>query len=82
LNTVVEAALDAFQVFDAACVEPPCPGDLDHDGDVDAQDFDAFAGCASGPTIAVSPGCAAADLDGDNDVDMDDFGILQRCLEN
>ncbi|MCK4342147.1 MAG: hypothetical protein KAY37_10555 [Phycisphaerae bacterium] len=44
-------------------------GDLDRDGDVDLDDFAAFADCLSGPDVAFAPGCDAADLDGDADED-------------
>lgn len=58
----------------------PLPGDSDADGDVDDDDVDFFIGCASGPTIALSPGCESVDLDGDGDGDQSDFAHLQRCL--
>ncbi len=52
--------------------------DLDGDGDVDAADLAAFAGCMSGPGNAAGPGCSPADLDGDTDVDLADFAQVQR----
>lgn len=56
------------------------PGDLDRDGDVDADDLLAFILCASGPSIPCTPECRPADLDGDGDVDSADFGRFQRCV--
>lgn len=54
-------------------------GDFDHDGDVDAQDFNHLAGCMTGPTLVTLDGCLDAQLDADEDVDQSDFGVLQRC---
>ncbi len=56
-------------------------GDFDHDGDIDAVDFDHFAACAAGPGVAqADPDCADARLDGDGDIDVDDFALFQRCI--
>ncbi len=61
------------------------PADLDVDGDVDQDDFDAFEACATGPGIAGPPvGCTTeqfdmANMDDDSDVDQSDFSIVQRC---
>ncbi len=58
-------------------------GDLDCDGDVDAEDHLVFSGCLAGPGIDIPPqDCAAedfdaADLDGDSDVDVEDFRAFQ-----
>ena len=56
--------------------------DLDQDCDVDADDFDLFATCASGQGIIHNglPLCQMADFDDDNDVDQPDFAVFQRCL--
>lgn len=53
--------------------------DFDADGDVDADDFAAFAVCASGAAVPCSPQCEPKDFDLDHDVDMDDFAVFQRC---
>jgi parallel beta-helix repeat protein len=60
---------------------PVIPGDFNHDGYVDSEDYTIFETCASGPAIPHNggPACQAADFDDDNDVDQDDFGIFQRC---
>ncbi len=58
---------------------PVIPGDSDHDGDVDTDDFGAFQGCSSGPGIAFTGECAKLDFDTDGDIDQDDFAIFQRC---
>jgi hypothetical protein len=48
-------------------------GDFDHDGAVNAADYDRLAACYTGPGGGpVGPECAAADFDGDGDVDCDD----------
>ncbi len=58
------------------------PFDFDHDSDVDAVDFDVFAGCNSGPSLphVASNACQQADVDTDGDVDQEDFAGFQRCL--
>ncbi|MBI4580554.1 MAG: IPT/TIG domain-containing protein, partial [Planctomycetes bacterium] len=53
--------------------------DFDRDGDVDADDFEQFVSCASGPAVALESGCEAKDFDGDGDADQSDFGFFQRC---
>jgi len=52
--------------------------DLDGDGDVDADDLEAFGECMAGPGGETGPGCGPGDLDGDSDVDLIDFAGLQR----
>jgi hypothetical protein len=75
-------------------IGPFAPADLDHDCDVDADDLDVFAACATGPGVPYQPdspppGChlpadlagrIAADLDHDADIDQADFAIWQRCF--
>jgi hypothetical protein len=56
------------------------PGDSDHDGDVDQEDFGHFQRCLSGPNRRCGPGCDDVDFDLDGDVDQDDFGVFTRCL--
>ncbi|MGD8451542.1 MAG: PQQ-binding-like beta-propeller repeat protein [Phycisphaerae bacterium] len=59
-------------------------GDMDGDGDVDADDFVLWAPCMAGPEVTTPPpGCEPAafqraDLDSDGDVDLRDFAELQR----
>ena len=53
-------------------------GDLDGDGDVDADDHAFFVVCLTGPGAGALPDCAPADLDGDDDVDLGDFAFLQE----
>ncbi len=67
---------------------PVCGGDIDADGDVDADDFALFHGCVAGPGETNAPaGCPGdrferADLSGDGDVDLDDFSALAAILEH
>jgi hypothetical protein len=54
----------------------PETGDFDNDGDVDLNDYAAFAECASGPNPASPPAAAcraAFDPDKDGDVDHQDY---------
>ena len=68
------------------------PGDLDHDADVDAGDFELFEACATRSRVpynpaSLPPGCTftptgghiAPDFNHDGNVGMDDFAIFQRC---
>jgi hypothetical protein len=67
--------------FTARWFRPGPASDFNHDGHVDAADFDQFQPCVTKPGIVpADPYCLAADLDGDNDVDQTDFGIFQNCL--
>jgi glucose/arabinose dehydrogenase len=57
-----------------------CDGrfDVDHDGDVDAADVDAFTACLAGPDMTASSACLDGfDADADGDVDLLDFAWLQ-----
>ncbi len=50
------------------------PGDWDGDGDVDHDDYAAYALCMTGPEgTALGPGCNAFDFDVDLDVDLADY---------
>ncbi len=63
---------------------PSCcaPFDLDCDGDVDLDDFQAFSLCMDGPGSPPTETCpdgTNADFDGDEDVDCADFAQLQEA---
>jgi beta-glucanase (GH16 family) len=50
------------------------PGDFDQDGDVDAEDQDAFVGCFGGSGARWDdPACRFFDTDADDDVDCEDW---------
>ncbi|MBI4581266.1 MAG: hypothetical protein HY718_16305 [Planctomycetes bacterium] len=69
------------QTIEVTMTITPTPGNLDHDGDVDADDLAILLGCITGPGQGPpAAGCAEADLDGDGDTDQSDFGVFQRCL--
>ncbi|GMU22597.1 MAG: hypothetical protein AMXMBFR13_26820 [Phycisphaerae bacterium] len=59
----------------------PVTGDMDHDTDVDLEDFGLFQACLSGWAVPqTDPNCREAHMDADADVDMDDFALFQRCM--
>lgn len=68
----------------------PLPGDADHDGDVDLDDFRVFADCFAGPGVAPNPSLPgvteqdcldAFDFDeADGDVDLQDFGMFEHVF--
>ena len=56
-------------------------GDRESDGDIDIDDFKAFANCVSGPGVVPPDAhCECFDFDLDTDVDLVDFGIFQRVF--
>ncbi len=57
------------------------PGDNDCDGDVDLDDYKAFAECLNGPLDVPSTSCLQKfDLDADGDIDAQDFQVMQQFL--
>ncbi|HRX85492.1 MAG TPA: hypothetical protein P5572_10780 [Phycisphaerae bacterium] len=59
---------------------PAAPGDIDADGDVDAEDFLGFPPCMSGPDVPPATGCNVYDFDSDADVDLADYRAFQGYL--
>ncbi len=57
--------------------QPPVPGDLDGDYDVDFDDAQLFWGCLGGPGVGVGSACEPGDLDADADIDLRDYAQLQ-----
>jgi hypothetical protein len=55
------------------------PGDCDGNGSVDLLDYQAFAGCVTGPDPKgpLPDECRCHDLDHDADVDLHDFALFQ-----
>lgn len=53
------------------------PGDCEHDGDVDLDDYVCFFDCAIGPGQGLLPDCEPFDLDDDGDVDMADYARFE-----
>jgi len=56
------------------------PGDLDHDGDVDNNDFSEVVICLTGPEEPATPQCNSVDFDRDGYVDLGDVAVLQRVF--
>jgi hypothetical protein len=54
------------------------PGDFNHDGDRDADDFSILVDCMNGPNLPFPAGCSACDLDGDLDVDLRDIRFFDK----
>ncbi len=69
----------AGALVDATGCPLPIPGDYDHDGDVDEDDYGTFLMCSFGPAVPRTAGCVDMDFDHDYDVDVNDFGVFQRC---
>jgi len=63
--------------FWAASSLLPLPGDCEHDGDVDLNDYACFFACALGPGQGLLPDCEAFDLDDDGDVDIADYARFE-----
>jgi len=55
-------------------------GDLDSDGDLDAQDFDGFDICLTGPALDAGLICDCYDMDPDGEITIRDFGMFQRAF--
>jgi hypothetical protein len=72
-----------FWAFGALQPAGPCvagTGDMDGDGDLDTQDYSAWAACFAGPAITITVDCSCADLDGDDDTDLLDFAEFQALF--
>lgn len=55
--------------------------DVDHDGDVDADEIHTAIACLQGPEAGSAPACLGNfDVDGDGDVDLQDFAAGQRAF--
>ena len=73
-------AYDITYTATSVTLTVPVPGDLNDDGDVDAEDYVLFADCLNGPNVAYPLGCDEADLHTDGDVDAADFAEFQAMF--
>lgn len=82
-NQAFVDALDAEPATKPALLvveAPHVPGDIDDDGDVDAEDFLGFPPCMSGPDTPPTPECDIYDFDLDDDVDLADYAAFQSYI--
>ena len=85
VQPVVDTIADGFDEVQstawqglAVYLECVAVGDVDCDGAVTLNDYDAWATCVTGPGGITSPGCEPLDFDGDGDVDVLDWSAFQR----
>ena len=79
-NSVTEAGIDAFEVYELTCT-PAASGDFDEDGDVDVIDCAHLQRCFSGSGAGYDvDGCGVFDFDGDDDVDSLDWTEFAELL--
>jgi hypothetical protein len=76
-GSIVEAALDDFQIFAVDCGDD-CPTDLDGDGRTDLADLAQLL-ANYGTTSGAEPG--DGDIDGDGDVDLADLASLLAAYD-
>lgn len=78
-SAVEVVAGDVRRVDVAVCAPPIGAGDMDEDGDIDADDLAAFVFCMQGPLPTYPPGhfCLAADANDDSRIDLSDFCNFQ-----
>lgn len=62
--------------IDFLCPRPPF-GDVNHDGELTAEDLAGANACLGGPGVAAPDGCGALDADTDEDVDLGDVALIQ-----
>ncbi len=79
----VTGEYNLFRSWTGICNSPP--QDTNGDGDVDLQDFAAFASCFSGPNSPWAGSlpdsvCGCLDVDRDRDVDLGDFSAFNGCF--
>ena len=72
--------IDDVEIWGINTAEP-VPGDYNHDGEVDLNDFAYFDGCMTGPENGPAPAeCEAFYFDADDDVDLADFAAFQMAI--
>ena len=54
-------------------------GDLDHDRDIDLDDFELLPDCLLGPDVPLPPECDAT-IDPDGDADLADLALFQTLF--
>lgn len=83
-QSVVEAAIDAFEIFDYDCTQTVVLGDMNCDGLVTVADIGGFVLALTDPAgyAAQFPGCSInnADMNDDGDVTVSDIGPFVQLL--
>lgn len=86
--TTYSVTLDMFEDDDKGQFSIPydmgglhtVPPDLDHDGDVDMEDYGVLQRCFTSPYESVSMACILADFNNDDQVNQADFDVFFDCL--
>ena len=76
-GVMIGGGLELSGGFWSAFTVVQLPGDCEHDGDVDLDDYTCFFDCVLGPGQGLLPDCEPFDLDNDGDVDIADYSIFE-----
>jgi len=80
-NLSAQAFMDAVETDPATkpniVIYDSLAGDLDHDNDIDLDDYAVLADCMAGPESSFVAGCSGSDLNSDAHVDLEDIQIFE-----